>query len=330
MRQILLQRFGGPEVLEVSDQPDPTPPLDGYVVEVRAAGINYADVVERRGRYARDQQLPFALGKEAPGVIVDRGADAREFEVGARVIVIEMQTNGCYAERVAVPGHHVLPAREGLSFEELAAYPVAYATAWYALAETARVRPGDSVLIQAAGGGVGIAAVRLAQALGCGPIYGTAGSDEKCAWVESEGAERCFNYRQSDFAAELRELTDGRGVDCVLDSVGGEVFEKSLELLADLGRIVILGFASIPADFGDRIERLHPLKLFHRSVSVGGLNVARLDFPQRRAVWDRMEAVLERHRLGMKPSATFSLEQAREAHEALEQRRTQGKLVLLP
>lgn len=330
MRQVLLTEFGGAECLRVSEQPDPEPPAGGYVVEIRAAGINYADVVERRGLYARDMPLPYALGKEASGVVVACGPGASAFQPGDRVIVIEMQANGCYAERVAVPEGHLLPARAELSFEQLAAYPIAYATAWYSMVEIARVRPGESVLIQAAAGGVGTAAVRLARAWGCTPIFGTAGGPEKCAWAEAQGVDHCIDYRSTDFHEVVMERTNGRGVDYVMDSIAGEVFERGIQSLAEMGRIVIMGFASIPKDFAQEMNRIHPLTIFHRSISVGGLNIARLDFPERRAIWDRLDGFLAEHELAMEIGGTFALEDAAEAHRALESRKTRGKLLLTP
>lgn len=329
MRKIQLTAFGEPEVLAVADHPEPVAPEDGYVVEIRAAGINYADVVERRGRYRKDQALPFEIGKEAGGVVVERGPRAEEFAVGERVCVVRLK-GGCYAERVAVGPTEVLPAPPELTFQELAALPICYATAWYGMMEIARVRPGESVLIQAAAGGVGTAALHLARAHGCGPIIGTAGGPDKCAWAVDAGADLCVDYLAEDFLPLVQDRTEGRGVDYVLESVGGEVFEKSLEALAPMGRLVLIGFSSIDSDYAERIRRVHPLTVFHRSISLAGLNVHNLDFPSRRREWRDLCGFVTQHGIRPRVGLSFALEEAPAAHAALEQRRSTGKVVLVP
>lgn len=329
MRKIQLQAFGGPEVLVVRDLPEPEPPEDGWVVEIKAAAINFADVVERRGRYAKDQTLPFDMGKEAAGVIVAAGPSATGFAVGDDVIVIRF-AGGCYAERVAVSPGQVLRGPRGFDFEQLAAFAILFATAWYAQHEIARVRDGESVLIQAAAGGVGSTAVALARSAGCRPVIGTAGGPEKCAWVEGLGADACVDYGRADFRETVRELTDGRGIDYCLESVGGEVFDHSFEVLAPMGRVVIIGFSAIDGDYANRLARVHSLKVFHRSLVFSGLNVQNLDFPRRADVWGRLVAHVEQHGLAPEVGARFPLDEAPAAHAALEGRRTRGKVLLIP
>lgn len=330
MRKILLHEFGGPEVLVVRDAPEPEPAPDGYVVQVHAAGLNFADVVERRGHYSKDPTLPCEMGKEASGVVVARGPEATEFAVGDTVCVAKLARGGCYAERVAAGSTEVLPPPRGLAFEELAAFPNTFATAWYALHELARVRAGESVLIQAAAGGVGTSAIALARSLGCGPVLATAGGAEKCAFVERLGADACIDYRATDFREGVRELTEGRGVDFVLESVGGEVFERSLEVLAPLGRMVLIGFTSVHGDYRERIQQVHPLSLFHRSIAIAGLNVANLDYPARRETWRELVGHIEAHELRPVVGHRYPLEEAPAAHAALESRTTRGKVLLEP
>ena len=327
MRKIRLEAFGGPEVLEVRDMPRPVFPDDGYLIETRAVGLNFAELVERRGRYRKDQQVPYEMGKEAAGVVIERGPNATRFAVGDAVIAVKFN-NGCYAEIVDATEAQVIRPPKGLSFVEMAAFANTFGTAWYAIHEQARVRPGESMLIQAAAGGVGTAAVMLSKALGCAPIIGTAGSDDKCRLVESLGADACVNYRDTDFRETVRKLTNGRGVDFCLESVGGEVYERSLEVLAPVGRLIIIGFSSITKDYANAIPRLHPLTLFHRSIQVGGLNVDNLKYQTQHAFWDGLIAHVEAH--GLKPlvGLTLPFEQAAEAHRALESRATTGKVVL--
>jgi len=343
MRKIILSEFGGPEVLRVADAPEPEVPQDGWVVELRAIGINFAELVERRGLYRKNQKTPYEMGKEAAGVIIAAGPEAmsvdssdgaqRGFQVGQRVIVIRFG-GGCYAERVAVRPGQVLPAPPHLDFDELASFAISFATAWYAQEELARARPGECALIHAAAGAVGSAAVLLARACGLGPVFGTAGSDEKCAAVRALGATECFNYRAlpegAGFANQIRARTHGRGVDYCLESIGGEVFDQSLELSAPLARIVVIGFSSIGADYAQAIARVHPLKLFLRSIGLFGLNVEQLDFPARRDVWTRMLAVVEAHELRPLVGRRFALDEAPEAHAHIEARENFGKVVLIP
>jgi len=327
MRTIEVNAFGGPEVLEFREVDDPIPPEDGYVVQIMAAGLNFADIVERRGRYKKDQPLPGLLGKEAAGVVVARGPAATRFDLGDPVIVIRFG-NGCYADKVAAAAHEVLTPPRGLSFVEMAAFGTAYATAWFAMHEIARVRPGEAVLIQAAAGGVGSAAITLARTHGCSPIIGTAGGPEKCAIVRSRGADACLDYTATDFRAAVAELTDGRGVAYCLESVGGETYERSLEVMAPMGSLVVIGFTSVQADYANAIPRLHPLSLFHRSISVGGLNIDNLSFQRHTATWDQLVAHVEEHHIRPAVGQVFAFDDIQDAHALLESRRSVGKVVL--
>jgi len=327
MRTIEVHRFGGPEVLEFREVADPVPPDDGYVVQVMAAALNYADIVERRGQYKKDQPLPGYLGKEAAGVVVDRGPSATGFAIGDPVIVVRF-ANGCYAEKVAAEAHEVLRPPRGLTFVEMAAFATAYATAWYAMHEIARVRPGEAVLIQAAAGGVGGAAITLARTHGCAPIIGTAGSPEKCAIVRSRGADACLDYTTTDFREAVLDLTHGTGVAYCLESVGGEAYERSLEVMAPMSSMVVIGFSSVQADYAKTIPRLHPLTLFHRSISVGGLNLDNLSFQRRTRTWDQLVAHAEEHRIQPAVGEVFAFDDIAAAHDQLESRRSVGKVVL--
>jgi NADPH2:quinone reductase len=328
MRAIVVDSFGSPDVLAFQDLPDPTPPPGGYVVQVLASAINYADVVERRGLYKKNQQLPSRLGKEAAGVVIASDCDAVQFAVGDPVIVVCVG-NGCYAEKVAVEAHEVLPPPAGLSFLEMAAFAVTFATAWYGMFEIARVRPGDAVLIQAAAGGLGSAAVTLARTHGCGLVIGTAGGPEKCAVAVDQGADTCVDYTALDFRPAVLDLTRDKGVDYCLESVGGETYSRSLDVMAPMGHLVVVGFSSIGSDYAQEIQRLHPLTLFHRSISVGGLNIDHLGFTRRRDIWNSLVAHAETHAIRPLVSQVHPFEQIRDAHLALESRRSTGKIVVI-
>lgn len=327
MRQVEIERFGGPEELHLRAVPEPEPPVDGYVVDVCAAGLNYADVVERRGRYRKDQSLPALLGKEAAGVVVARGPEANEFGIGDPVIVVRFG-NGCYAERIACAPHEVLRPPQGFTWIELAAFATNFATAWWAMTEIARVRPGESALVQAAAGGVGSAAILLARSLGLTPVIGTAGGPTKTALVHDLGADTCVDYNTADVAAEVLERTDGRGVDFCLESVGGDAYRDSLRVLAPKGRLVVIGFSSIEEDYANVVPRLHPLTVFHRSITVGGLNLDNLAFQRERDVWDRLVDHVEEHGLRPHIGHVFPFDRVADAHRCLEQRASTGKVVL--
>jgi len=328
MRAIVVDKFGSPDVLNFRDVPDPTPPRGGYVVQVLASAVNYADVVERKGLYRKGQKLPSPLGKEAAGVVIERDSDAVKFEVGDPVIVMRFG-NGCYAEKVSAEAHEVLRPPLGLSFIEMAAFGTSYATAWYAMYEIARVRPGESALVQAAAGGVGSAAVTLARTGGCTPVVGTAGGPAKCAVAVGLGADACIDYLVEDFRPAVLGLTGDRGIDYCLESVGGETYRRSVDVIAPMGRLVIIGFSSIGVDYAADIRRLHPLTLFQRSISVGGLNIENLVVSRRSDIWDRLVAHAEEHAIRPHVGHVYPFEAIREAHDALESRRSTGKVLLV-
>jgi NADPH2:quinone reductase len=329
MRQIVVSAFGGPEVLVLREVAEPQPAPDGYVIEARAIGVNFADLVGRRGLYTRDARCPFAPGLEAAGVIVARGPHAREHELGDTVLTLNF-AGGCYAERIAAGARDVLRGPRGYSFEQLAAFSATFGTAWYAQHEVARARPGESALILAAAGAVGTAALALARSHGMRPVIGAAGGADKCAWVRGLGADACIDYTREDLREAVRALTGGRGVDYVLESVGGETLERSIEALAPLGRLVTIGYSSVGERHGEAIKRIHPIALFQRSISIGGLNVNNLRIAGREAEWTQLVQHVERHGLLPVIGQRYSLAQAADAHAAIEARATRGKVLLLP
>lgn len=317
-------------MLEPAEVLPPVPPVDGYVVALAAIGVNFADVVERRGLYRSHQSLPYELGKEGAGVVVARGAEAREHALGEPVIVVRF-AGGCYAEQVAVSPHELLRGPAGYDLHQLAAFANCFATAWYGLTEVLRAREGESFLVSAAAGAVGSAAVLLARALGLDPVLGLAGGPEKCRFVESElGADRCFDYREGELETRVRAHRAGAGVELALDTVGGEALEAMLALLEPLGRLASVGFSSIDTDYAERLPRLSLLRLFHRSISVAGLNLERLDYPRRLESWQRLVAFVEEKCLKPQVGHLFPLAEAAEAHRALESRETVGKVLLIP
>jgi NADPH2:quinone reductase len=238
MRAMILDRHGGPEVLRVREVPEPVPGAGEVRVRVEAIGINYAEILSRKGLYGWAPAMPYTPGMEAAGTIDALGAGVEGRAIGERVIVGAQ--HGAYAEKVVVPERQALPAIAGFSVEENAAIAVNYLTAWVGLMEMARLRPTDRVLVTAAAGGVGTAAVQVAARFGCATV-GLAGSDAKLDAIRALGAEAAVSYRSAGFEARLREAAGAEGFDVVLEVVGGEVFRAVWPVLAPFGRVVVAG-----------------------------------------------------------------------------------------
>ncbi|HLC20663.1 MAG TPA: NADPH:quinone oxidoreductase family protein [Candidatus Methylomirabilis sp.] len=225
MKAIRVHEPGGPEALQYEEAPDPRPEPGEVLIRVEAAGINFADTLARKGLYPTSTPPPFIPGFEVAGTVIEVGAGVKEITRGERVT--GFAPKGGYAELAVMPAASAIPVPEPMTFEEAAAFPIVFLTAYHALKSFGRLRQGESVLIHAAGGGVGTAAVQLAKVWGA-RVFATAGSDEKLSGVKGLGADEVLNYRTADFAEAVRRWTGGRGVDIILESVGGEVFEKSL------------------------------------------------------------------------------------------------------
>ena len=336
MRAIVLERHGGPEVLRVRDVPDPVPGAGEVRVRVEAIGVNYAEVLSRKGLYGWAPPLPYTLGMEAAGTIDALGPGVEGRAVGERVIVGAQ--HGAYAEMVVVPERQALPAIPGFSTEENAAIGVNYLTAWVALMEMARLRPSDRVLVTAAAGGVGTAAVQIATRFGCATV-GLAGSDEKLAQIRALGAESAVNYRRPDFEARLREAAGPGGFDVAIEVVGGDVFRAVWPVLAPFGRVVVAGFASLALQKWNPLSWLRTWrdlpKASVQSLAPGshGFMATHLGYllddpPRLVRVWDELMAFVAAHGIRPVVGATFPFDQMAEAHRLMESRRSVGKIVV--
>src|ERR1051325_10569202 len=241
MRQVVIARHGGPEVMEVREAPDPTPG-DGEVrIRVRAAGVNFADILARIGLYPDAPKPPVVVGYEVAGIVDATGPGTPRFHPGDRVVALTRFRG--YSTHVVAPVDFVFPLPDRLSDAEGAALPVNYLTALIALYRMANISAGETVLIHGAGGGVGIAATQLAR-LRRANIIGTASAAKHDA-LRAFGVAHAIDYRTSDVAREVRRLTNDRGVDVVLDPIGGRSFATSYRLLAPLGRLVIYGVSAV-------------------------------------------------------------------------------------
>ena len=304
MRAVVLRETGGPEQLEVAEVPDPEPGDGEVVVQVRAAGINFADVLVRQGRYPQPPELPTVPGSEVSGEV-----DGRR--------VMALPSGGGYAEKVVVDKRLLVPLPDSASFEEGAGFLLTFLTAWIPLTRQVRVGEGSVVLVHAGSGGVGSAAIQLAKHLGA-DVVATASTDEKRRVALDQGADQAVGY--DEFAEKVR-------ADVVLDPVGGEIFTQSFGVLKPLGTVVAIGFA------GGWWEPMDPAPLVGRNLGMQGFYLGRLMRHDPELVQEAIADVLELWSSGaVKPlvGATFPLESAGEAHELIEARRHVGKVVLVP
>ena len=335
MRSVWIPRTGPPDVLELRDGPEPVAGPGQVVVRVRASGVNFADVSARLGLYPDAPPRPCVVGYEVAGTIDRLGAGVDgDLAVGRRVIALTRF--GGYAEAVAVPVAQVFPMPDSMSFEEGASIPVNYLTAVLMLRHFGNVRAGDRVLVHAAAGGVGMAAIQLCRIAGA-EVIGTA-SAAKHAALREAGVAHAIDYRTQDFEQEVKRLTGGRGVDLVLDATGA--FRKSYRTLAPLGRLVCFGFSTAVTGLAPNrlavIPKLvalpwfHPIRLMNDNKAVIGVNLGHL--------WDRID-LLRREMLGLlddyqagriRPvvGKTFPLTEAAAAHRYIQERQNVGKVVL--
>ena len=235
---IEIREPGGPDVLTATERPRPIAAEGEVLIKVAAAGVNRPDVMQRQGRYPAPPGASDIPGLEVAGVVEDVGPSVAGLAIGDSVCALV--SGGGYAEYVNAPAAQCLPVPRGLSVLEAAAIPETAFTVWTNVFERGRLRPGETLLVHGGSSGIGTTAIQLARARGA-RVFATAGSPEKCAACEALGAERAFNYREVDFVAQLREATGGRGADVVLDIVGGDYFQRNLDVLTMEGRLVLVG-----------------------------------------------------------------------------------------
>jgi NADPH:quinone reductase-like Zn-dependent oxidoreductase len=342
MKAVRFHEYGDAGVLRFEDVPDPEPGPGEVVVRVRAVGLNHVDVDMRNGTSRLPLQLPHTLGFEAGGDVAAVGPGVEDLREGdrvtplyqvacrrcdaclagrqqfcARIEMLGVQRAGAYAEYVLARADAVVRMPDAMTYEQAASTQTTFATAWHCLITRARVRAGETVLVSAAGSGVGSSGIQVAKRAGARVIT-TAGSDEKLAKATELGADAVINYTTEDITARVREETGGRGVDVVLEHVGGSVFERSLAAVADGGRVVVCG------GHAGEVVNLDLIELFRHEWSVIGC--ARATEPELRHVVE----LVGRGELEPVVSAVLPLAEAAEAHRLMEDRRQFGKLVLAP
>lgn len=321
-RTVIINAHGGPEVLTLTDREVPLPGPDQVTLTQHAAGLNFIDVYQRSGLYP--MALPAALGMEAAGVVTAVGEGVTHLRPGDRV-AYAASPPGAYATARTMPAAQVCPLPDDVSFDEGAAMMLKGMTAQYLFRRTVPLVAGDTVLFHAAAGGVGLIACQWARSEGI-RLIGTAGSDEKCRLAVEHGAEACINYSTGDFAAQVREMTGGRGVDVVMDSVGAQTWEGSLNSLRPLGMMISFGNASgkVPPFDILTLGAKGSLKLTRPSLFT---HIADPASCQQMAA--ELFAKVTSGAVKIRIDQRFALEDVAEAHRALEARATTGSTILV-
>lgn len=338
MKAITIVKHGSArEAFEVREKEIPTPQSHELLVKVEAFGLNFADVMARKGLYQDAPPLPSVVGYEVVGRIEKLGGSFEGLEVGQRVVA--MTRFGGYAEYAVTDARAAVVIPDDMPMGVAAALAVQYSTAWYCAEEMTRLHEGDHVLIQAAAGGVGTALVQIAKRRGC-IVYGTAGSDEKLTYLKEQGVDYPINYRKQDFYEEVKKIRGNEGIDVAFDSLGGETWSKANKLLGSGGRIVNYGVAeqvgSGPAIWNTlkvmwKFGFFHPAILTLKSRGMIGVNMLRIADDRPETLKRVIQAVADLTAKGeLKPqvAAEFTADQIAEAHEYLEGRKTLGKVVV--
>lgn len=339
MRAIWITRHGGPEVLEVREAPDPEPGHGEVRVRVRAAGLNFAEVMARQGLYPGAPKPPCVVGYEAAGVIDAVGPGVTDRAVGDRVAALTRF--GAHADTVCAPARNTFGLPDAMGFEEAAAIPVTYLTAYHMLFRVGHLAPGETVLIHMAAGGVGIAAIQLCRTVPGVRILGTA-SAGKHGTLREIGCDEPIDYHTVDYEAEVRRLTGGEGVDLVLDPLGGNDWRKGYRLLKPVGRLIAFGFSNAITGQrrnllklmwqGLRVPLFTPIGLMKSNRTLAGVDMGQM-WHMIDMLTGEMNAVLEHWQRGeirAKVDAVIPFDRVAEAHGRIEGRQNVGKIVLVP
>ncbi|MGA8440566.1 MAG: quinone oxidoreductase [Candidatus Sulfotelmatobacter sp.] len=322
MKAIQVKQVGGPEALELVELPVPEPKPNEAVVKLAASGVNFIDVYFREGRYK--SPLPFLPGQEGAGVVTAVGTEVKTVKAGDRVAWSGLQ--GAYAEYAAVPAERLVPIPPAVSDREAAAAMLQGMTAHYLLHDTYPLKPGETALVQAGAGGVGLLLVQMAHRIGA-RVIATVSTEEKAKLARGAGAHEVILYTQVDFEAETKRLTGGRGVDVIYDSVGKTTFEKGLNVLRPRGMMALFGGSSGAVAPFDPIILTQKGSLFLTRPSLGNYIATREELVARSgAVFD----MLASGKLRLRIEHIYPLADAPRAHRDLESRKTTGKLLLMP
>ncbi|PWN05459.1 zinc-binding dehydrogenase [Rhodohalobacter mucosus] len=341
MRQIVNTSNGGYDVLEVQEVADLAPSDDQLLIQVKASGLNFADILARKGQYPDGPDKPCVMGYEVSGIVADAGSRVSREWIGKEVLAITRF--GGQAEQVLVKENQVHIKPERLSFEEAATLPVNYITAWVLIVVMGGLRAGESVLIHNAGGGMGLAQLDIARHIGA-TTYGTA-SPRKHDFLSDRGLDHAIDYRTGDWLEELMDLTDDRGVELITDPLGGSHWKKSMKALRSTGRLGMYGISTASSGASNPVASTfrmlktlagmpiyHPLPLIGKNRGVYGVNLGHLWHEADKAsgwVSDILTGV-EEGWINPHVDTTFSFDNAGEAHRYIEERRNIGKVILVP
>ncbi len=326
MRAVVYDEFGPPSVLKVEDIPKPKPAAGEVLVRHEIIGVNFADTLQRCGRYARGGMIEFPAipGLEAAGVIEEVGESVDPNRIGEHVIAF-FRKPGAYAEYSVLPAELAIPIPKETPWEIAGAFPIQGMTAYLMLHRAHSLKPGETVLIHACAGGVGLLAIQMAKNIGA-TVIGTCSSENKAEAAKNMGADEVIIYTKEDFAERVMAITDGRGVDLILDSVGRDTFEKGLEVLAPFGRLILYGSSS------GTVDSTNPQLLMRGSRGVHGFWLVTARENPALAVSASL-AVLDMWRSGnlkFTIEGIYALEEAVEVHRRMEKRLTIGKLLIKP
>jgi NADPH2:quinone reductase len=322
MKAIQVKQVGGPEAMELVELPVPQPKANEAVVKLAASGVNFIDVYFREGRYKAPS--PFVLGQEGAGVVTGVGAEAKSVKVGDRVAWTGLL--GSYAEYAAVPADRLVPIPQGVGDREAAAAMLQGMTAHYLSHDTYPLKRGETALIHAAAGGVGLLLVQMAHDIGA-RVIATVSTEEKAKVARGAGADEVILYTQADFEAETKRLTGGKGVDVVYDSVGKTTFDKGLNILRPRGMMVLFGGSSGAVPPFDLVALSQKGSLYVTRPTLAHYIATREELVARSgAVFGMMAA----GKLKLRIEHTYPLAEVQKAHRDLEGRKTTGKLLLIP
>jgi NADPH:quinone reductase len=322
MKAIVIQEVGGPEVMRISEVPDPQPKGNEAVIKIAYSGVNFIDVYFREGRYKA--QLPFTLGQEAAGTVVAVGSDVKALKAGDRVA--QTTVMGSYAELQTVPVEKLVKIPEGVSDQHAGAVMLQGMTAHYLAHSTYPLKKGETALVHAAAGGVGLLLVQMAHNIGA-RVIATVSTEEKAELARQAGADDVILYTKQDFETETKRIMGGHGLDVIYDSVGKTTFEKGLNLLRPRGFMVLFGGSSGAVPPFDLIQLSQKGSLYVTRPTLGHYIATRTELETRAA------AVFEMIRTGklkLRTEHVYPLAEAAQAHRDLEGRKTTGKILLMP
>lgn len=323
MRYIDLPSFGAAEVMTVAEGPAPTPKADEVLIQVAAAGVNRPDVIQRMGMYPAPPGASPVLGLEVAGEVIAVGGEVSDWQVGDQVCALT--NGGGYAEQAVAPASQCLPVPKGLSLEQAAALPETFFTVWSNVFDRAALQAGETLLIHGGSSGIGTSAIQMAKSLGATVII-TAGSEEKCQACRELGADLAINYHEQDFVEEIKDFTQGKGVDVILDMVGGEYIAKNLKCAAPDGRIVNIAYLQGP------VAKVNFLPVMLKRLTLTGSTLRPQSSAAKAAIaqallkqiWPKIEA----GEIQPVMAQSFALEDAVKAHELMESNAHIGKIVL--